>query len=246
MSTDNPFPAIPPSTPLSREELIRELLAVQQAGWEVFSSGEYFLIKLTDSERLSVLLHGAVCQIQPESTLDRKFVQSYARDMPELRATLARHLGPRPPNRTRFVAGQPASNLARIATLVGSAAIEAVHDPYLDDKGLDTLRTLFRLGVRTIPNLRLIKKDSSSNRLTEAFAKAFLSEFGCQTGEIRRSTAKNPHRRFMLLSGGQSLILGLSLNDLNKDEAAHLENDQVDRPFFEQEWNTSIPSVVLP
>ena len=58
--------------------------------------------------------------------------------------------------------------------------------------------------------------------------------------EIRKSTSKNPHRRFMLLSGGQTLILGLSINSLDKDEAAHLEANTVDRAFFDSEWGASV------
>jgi hypothetical protein len=45
----------------------------------------------------------------------------------------------------------------------------------------------------------------------------------------------------MLLSGGQSLILGMSLNDLDKDEAARIESDPEDRPFFEVEWSGASP-----
>jgi hypothetical protein len=245
MSTGNPFPPLPSSTPLSKEQVIGELTVLEKEGWEVFSVDPHFVIKVDDATTLWLLPHGEThCQIQPESTLGRKFVAHYARDLPELRHILRQFLGQARPTTTRLVAGQPASNVAWIQTLIGSAQVQAVHDPYLDDKGLDTLRILFRLGVHTIPNLRLIT-DRSSNRLTEAFAKAFLSEFGCQAGEVRRSAAANPHRRFMLLSGGQSLILGLSLNDINKDEAAHLENDLQDRPFFEQEWNAGTLVVCL-
>jgi hypothetical protein len=45
----------------------------------------------------------------------------------------------------------------------------------------------------------------------------------------------------MLLSGGQTLIIGMSLNELNKNEAVHLETDEHDRPWFDAEWTSSQP-----
>ena len=41
---------------------------------------------------------------------------------------------------------------------------------------------------------------------------------------------------FLLLSGGQALLLGMSLNSTDKNEAARLEPDAHDRPFFESVW----------
>jgi hypothetical protein len=125
MSAGNPFPPLPPSTPLSKEQVIGELTVLEKEGWEVFSVDPHFVIKVDDATTLWLLPHGEThCQIQPESTL-----------------------GQARPTTTRLVAGQPASNVAPIQTLIGSAEVEAVHDPDLADKGLDTLRILFRLGV---------------------------------------------------------------------------------------------------
>ncbi|MFT4917740.1 MAG: hypothetical protein ACI8RU_000353 [Zhongshania aliphaticivorans] len=49
----------------------------------------------------------------------------------------------------------------------------------------------------------------------------------------------NEHRRFLLLAGGQSLILGHSLNAIDKNEAVRLEQGQQDKTFFDQMWATA-------
>jgi hypothetical protein len=204
--------------------MIGELVELNRQGWDVFCEEPHFLIPLSDTETLVILHHGELCEIRLETSSSRRFTPLYAKSLAELRAILDHSLGQQRPTRARMVAGLPMSNIARVAGLIGGARIESVHDPFLDDKGLDTLRVLFHLhpGAPTVPNLRLITDlTCAGTRLTANFAKAFLLEFDCPAGELRRCAAAKPHRRFMLLSGGQSLILGASLNDLNKDEAAH-------------------------
>ncbi len=49
------------------------------------------------------------------------------------------------------------------------------------------------------------------------------------------------HRRFFLLSGGQSLILGPSLNSIHKNEAVRLEPDAEGRAFFDGVWAAAGP-----
>jgi hypothetical protein len=45
----------------------------------------------------------------------------------------------------------------------------------------------------------------------------------------------------MLLSGAQSLILGMSLNSIAKNEAVRLEVDAEDHTFFDSVWATATP-----
>jgi hypothetical protein len=45
----------------------------------------------------------------------------------------------------------------------------------------------------------------------------------------------------MLLSGGRSLILGMSLNSIAKNEAVRLEADTEDRAFFDSVWAAAAP-----
>jgi len=53
-------------------------------------------------------------------------------------------------------------------------------------------------------------------------------------------TSNEAHRRFILLRG-KSLILGKSLNSIDKDEVATVEDDRDDRPFFDSEWQSARP-----
>jgi hypothetical protein len=59
--------------------------------------------------------------------------------------------------------------------------------------------------------------------------------------EMRKCAIDAQHRRFLLLSNGQSLIIGCSLNKLDHNEAAHLESSTSDEIFFNQEWTSGIP-----
>jgi hypothetical protein len=49
--------------------------------------------------------------------------------------------------------------------------------------------------------------------------------------------ATSEHRRFLLLSGGRSLLIGCSLNPIAKNEAVALGGgDAEDRAFFDGLW----------
>ena len=58
-------------------------------------------------------------------------------------------------------------------------------------------------------------------------------------GEVRLMASE--HRRFMLLSGGRSLILGTSLNSMAKNEAVRIVDDKADRAFFDSVWTNATP-----
>ncbi len=76
------------------------------------------------------------------------------------------------------------------------------------------------------------------------FTKAGVKEWASQLdihAEARIISQKKEHRRFILLDRGQSLILGPSLNSLHKNEAISIEDDNEDRPFFDQKWIQSVP-----
>jgi hypothetical protein len=78
-------------------------------------------------------------------------------------------------------------------------------------------------------------------RFTKAGVNAWLTQQGV-TGEARVFPGSpDEHRRFMLLSGGQSLILGPSFNTIHKNEATHVEPDAADRAFFDSIWATATP-----
>lgn len=140
---------------------------------------------------------------------------------------------------------QYAGNVARLAGLIGSKPIEAVFDPYLCNKSLLTLTELASLGGFTFaPGLRLLgsaaKIGGSTPQLTKHFVDGWFGERKVNGGAVRIAPDK-PHRRFLLLGSGHSLIVGCSLNSIDKDETAHLEPDSDDRAFFDSQWNAAQP-----
>lgn len=148
--------------------------------------------------------------------------------------------------RVRLKSDEPASNKEKIAKLIGAAQVEAVFDPFLDNRGLAALKDILSLGTGGIaPGARMLtsKKVVPSQRpprLTRSYFADWSAELHI-SAEIKLS-AQDEHRRFLLLSGGRTLIVGASLNSLSKNEAAHIENDDgEDRKFFDGQWAVATP-----
>lgn len=240
MTSDNHFPPLP-SSALLREDVIAYLVDLQANGWTIYSENDDFIIMKNEVEKLRIKPIQRGYRIEHESTVGRSLVGSSAYSLVQLKVALSQYLPTHRPTRTRIMEQEPASNFSKIAKLIGSSRVNAVHDPYLDDKGLSNLLTLVRLANSVSPDLRLITSERGAKRLNKQFVAAFFKELGCASGQIRTAPTQKPHRRFMLLSGGQALIMGMSLNDLEKDEAVNLENDELDRPLFETEWNSGQP-----
>ncbi len=147
-----------------------------------------------------------------------------------------------PSSRSRLTKDEPASNMVKIAELIGAAQVIAAFDPYLDNRGLMTLRDILSLGTGGIsPDARLLASETLvPHRLTKTFLEAWSVEL--RISAQMRLLADREHRRFLLLADGRALILGPSLNDVSKNEAAHIEtNGQEDRAFFEEQWMKATP-----
>jgi hypothetical protein len=144
----------------------------------------------------------------------------------------------------RLSASTPATNLATISSLVGSSEIQAAFDPYLENRSLTTLLDILSFGGSISNSVRLLSSIKMTQgaipRLTKTVVDAWFVQRGITAGEVRLMSPSE-HRRFMLLSGGQSLILGPSLNSIAKNEATHLEPDTADRAFFDGVWATATP-----
>lgn len=230
------FPPIPESK-LEREDVIGHLVVLNEMGWNVYADNESFIIVLneTDSIRISPVHEGYRIQLQT-TLIERSLVAARASNMAQLRSALEQYLPQVAPSTIRTSRKEPATNYSKLANLIGHSCINAVYDPYLDDIGLNNLLTLGRLTNAVSSELRLLTSDKGAKRLNINFVKSFFVELGCDNCQIKVITSEKPHRRFILLSSGQSLIIGFSLNDLAKNEAAHLETDALDRRFFEAEW----------
>jgi hypothetical protein len=144
----------------------------------------------------------------------------------------------------RLSESTPASNVATISGLIGGVEIEAVFDPYLDNQSLVTLGNILSFGDSLSAAVRLLSStkmtQGTTPRLTKSLVADWFTERGITAGEVRL-LPPSEHRRFMLLKGGQSLLLGMSLNAIAKNEAVYLDSDREDRPFFDTEWAKATP-----
>jgi hypothetical protein len=148
----------------------------------------------------------------------------------------------------RLKAGEPATNLRKLAQLIQRETLIGVHDPYIDEKALETLHKLRGLSVNVSDNLHLLT--APKRALAAASVNSFLHDLNTELDshwELRvySGTAK-PHRRFLILEDDSIVTSGLSLNDINKDEALDrlsAGNDlaDYDRKFFYTAWQSAKP-----
>jgi hypothetical protein len=150
---------------------------------------------------------------------------------------------------TRLKAGEPAKNLRKIAQVIGKEALVCVHDPYIRVETLVNLQKLEGVGVIISKNLRLLTADKIGNPSKMAVA-SFLKDLNKEMSsrwQLRTyiGTAKL-HRRFLILEDKSVVIIGLSLNDVDKDEVldripAGSNDASHDCKVFEDCWTASTP-----
>jgi hypothetical protein len=160
--------------------------------------------------------------------------------------------GPQPlPLKERLIAGEPASNLRKIADLIGGHTVTAIHDPYTSTGSLNTILKLAGMGVEFSPALRILGTAKPFSNSTEK--KSFLGLLSDINTERKASwqvrvypTTSKPHRRFLILKDGSIVTCGMSLNHIDKDEVldhepSGSENANHDQQLFEDEWKTATP-----
>jgi hypothetical protein len=256
MSAINPFPSYPAAA-LRRKDVIAYLVEAKAQGWclEVFMwEQDGFAIVLGEDKEIYVRpdrITGGYVALS-YATPGTLTIAGTARNLNQLAKALdqaAVWVGanwPAQPTSARLAASAPASNFQKISSLIGASSIEAVFDPYLDNQGLASLSTIASLGGSIADGVRLLSSSHAqaprrgAPRLTKTFVDAWLAELQI-SGELRIVSSPGEHRRFMLLGGGRSLILGPSLNSLAKNEASHVEADGQDRPFFDAQWSAATP-----
>ncbi len=251
MSNSSPFPE-KPQTLLSIDEVINFLVEQQQRGYQIFQvpkrNGVFDLI-LDDASYIrfngvsngkmqvqSFSMHNIVNFVNCTSLLElRRAVDALAN---ALIGTRWQHS----PSSARVSEDTPATNLVTISGLIGSSAVEAIFDPYLENRSLANLINILSFGSGTVANgVRVLSTNKTTRgnvpRLTRPGFDAWTAQLGI-SGEIRVMESSE-HRRFLLLSGSQSLLLGHSLNAIDKNEAVRVEPDTQDRVFFDQVWATA-------
>ena len=253
MSDQHDFPTLPRSR-LTREEIVDYLIEQRRRGYDVFQDPQYrhvLILGLDDAHRIKFIIGAeSGCQLLGE-VYGTDFAIANVANMTELRGavdSIARKaIGKRwssAVTRTRLTENRPATNFASIANLIGGSAIEAVFDPYLENISLTSISDILSFGAGSVADrVRVLSTSKTSAgqvpRLTKVGFDAWLTQLGIN-GEIRLMGASE-HRRFLLLSGGQSLLLGPSLNAIHKNEAVRLEPDTEDRAFFDAVWANATP-----
>ena len=244
---ESDFPKLPQAS-LSRDDVVNYLVEQRQRGYQVFQDAEHdhvLILILTDTHRIKFVTSPGKCQVQGE-TFGQLFGLADVTTAIDLRNAadgLARQvLGVAwagSPSTARVAQATPASNLASIAGLIGGSAVEGIFDPYLENRSLAAVIDILSFGKGSVANgVRVLSTAKTTGgqipQLTKAGFDAWLVQLKI-TGELRVMPSSE-HRRFILLSGGKSLLLGQSLNSLHKNEAIRLEPDTQDRAFFDQVW----------
>lgn len=244
-----------PVKPLSNftlDDLTSYLIEIKNTGLNVYQDPNRtnkFDIVLNQSYTVRCIFNGVnKCQVQHlkyDSALNFHDVESKVQLEEVVTEFIRKTLGSYPSVSTsaRLSADTPATNFNSISTLIGNSEITAIFDPYLENLSLSNLITICSFGDGTISNnVRLLGSSKKAGGNNPTFTLNGVSAFNTETGVA--GTAKvmgsnSEHRRFMLLSGGKSLLLGHSLNAIHKNEALRVESDTEDLAFFDTIWTSA-------
>jgi hypothetical protein len=149
----------------------------------------------------------------------------------------------------RLKAGEPATNLRKIAQVIRNGTLICVHDPYITVDALLTLLKLGGLGVDICKDLHLLMAPLKAGKAVASIA-SYLRDLNtemCSQWKLRSYTGTTkPHRRFLILQDKSVITCGLSLNNINKDEALDRISmgdnlADYDRNFFDKCWVSATP-----
>jgi hypothetical protein len=224
-------------------------MELEAEGWVIYEEPDGFRIETTETDWLRLCfndLDGTCTFRGGSSATGLTWLGATVENMSDFVKALRRATGgPPPATSVRTRRGESAHNVIRVADLIlkTKAKIEAVYDVYLDDAGLRMFSTLARLSRAASPRVRLLTSGEGAKRMNPGFAMQLLRELGCPQAEIRQTSSKGHEGRFLLLSGGRTVRLGMSLNRFDTNDAAHVdvEGDREDRALFESEWARAQP-----
>ncbi len=141
----------------------------------------------------------------------------------------------------RFTRGRPATNLTMLVDMIGPTPVEGVLDVYLDDRAVETLLTMHRLGARCSPKVRLLTSSKGAKHLSKGFIADAFAEMGCPQGEARVTPGDGHEGRLLLLAGRGVISLGCSLNSFDANERPNRGGDQGEWADFETRWGAARP-----
>ncbi len=223
------------------------LEAIASSGWQVYADEKpgFYVIKVDEEKRIDIWFftdfkewtveswNQGICLFGKGATSFQSFKGLIANAMQCLGQALDSS-----PRNFRLKQQSPVSNRIGLVKLSHGANVQCIFDPYFDDKAIASLSILVNLGLKLIPEVRILITEKVKKRIPKQFITEFETEYSSKLN-IRVCSSDKEHRRFLLLSSGETLILGCSLNSLDKNEAAHLESSPVDSDFFNEQWGQS-------
>lgn len=230
---------------LTRDEVIGELEKISNLGWEVFQKKDKsYVIKIDEYKEVSI-----------KETNEQWFIVSYLNGLPKFTiysnsiATFHEHLKSasikletnleleKVNHSIRLKAVEPFSNKIKLISIIGNSKISKIFDPYFDLKSLITLTSLKKLGAGFDQ-----KVDCLTTKPLTIFDQSVIDDFNNEFEtniEVKKCENKE-HRRFLILNDNRVILIGCSLNDINKNEAVSEELipelKGLDLDFFKEEW----------
>lgn len=240
------FQSYPGST-FGESEVEAYLEELSSSGWQVFTADKPggFVVLLDSEKRINIKFNlqqkaWLVDGCEHGNTSFFKFAASL-QSFKELMVGAAKALGHKletGPRSIRLNQQAPVSNRIGLVHLAHGSTVLCIFDPYFEDKAVSSLSTLVNLGLKLHSDVRVLMTSKVKARLSPQLIADFLKEHGTSLS-IRQCDSEKEHRRFLLLTGGESLVIGCSLNSLDKNEAAHIEPSSEDLNFFESQWRLS-------
>lgn len=229
---------------LTNEQVLTELEKIQNLGWDIFSGDgvHHYIIKPDDSKTIEIqfinkkwvvrsFIDGSIKYIKFPFSFDT-FVEilGAAAKMININLGLSK-----PKDTYRLKQSQPASNKSKFIDLINGRAVKDIFDPYFDTNSIKTLLSLSKLGLKFSNQVRCLTTAKTMSNIDKSFWIDFNRELSL-TLEIKICKSRKEHRRFLILNDNQIIIIGCSLNDINKNEILMEETSQDDLIFFKEEW----------
>jgi hypothetical protein len=239
-----------PGASFSEDDVENYLEELAEKGWGVFKRHNSYVIVIEDERKITTSFSSYYKtwgvnasymegKLPFDSTYDIVNFQQFKVCFAKAAEYLGEDLNCGPAS-IRLKEVTPASNKRSLARLAHNNVVNCIFDPYFDDKSITILITLINLGMLLNKDVRVLTTSKSRGRLSMQMISDFKIEKGVNL-DIRLCSSDKEHRRYLLLSTGDALVIGCSLNAIDKNEAAHMENSQEDRDFFETQWSASLP-----
>lgn len=236
------------SNSLNREQVISELEKISNLGWEILQKKDKsYIINIDEHKEISISEESEKWFIVsyldglPKFTIYSNSIQTLREHLITAGEKLETDLNIQKFNQSiRIRIDEPFTNKVKLLTLLGNSKISKIFDPYFDLKSLITLISLMKLGAEFDDKL-----DCLTTKTLKVFDQTVIDDFnseGKTNIEVKKCENKE-HRRFLILNDNRVIIIGCSLNDINKNEVVTEEKNQDlkynDLVFFNEEWAKS-------